>query len=176
MTYRENMQRTSRKNAVFELQQMLHDINRSNGESPKVLPDGIFGPETTKAVKEFQQREGLNVNGKVDFETWDAITRRHKDNEEKRRKPVPFEAFAEELYDELKVGDSCDAVYLLQLLFNKLAQRFLEYESEEISGYFGQPTYRNVISFQGANRFEPTGRVDKRTWNRAARYYNSFKD
>ncbi len=176
MTSRENMQRTSRKNAVFELQQMLHNIDRANGNNPKVLPDGIFGPETTSAVKEFQEREGLDANGRVDFETWDTIVERHREADEKRRKPVPFEVFAEELYDELKVGDNCDAVCLLQLLFNKLAERFLEYEREDISGYFGQPTHRNVVSFQESNHFEPTGRVDKRTWNRAAQYYNSFKD
>ena len=152
MTHRENMQRTSRKNAIFELQQMLHDINRVNGDDPKILPDGIFGPETTSAVKEFQEREGLDINGRVDFETWGAIVERHREAREKIRKPVPFEAFAEELYDELKVGDSGDAVFLLQLLFNKLAKRFEEYEREEVSGYFGPPTSRNVISFQKTNR------------------------
>ncbi len=175
MINRETMQKIGNKNAIFELQQMLYNINRYRDGEPKILPDGIFGSETTRAVKSFQQREGLDESGRVDYETWNAISEKHKEIEELKRKPLSFEIFAEELYNELKMGDSHDAVFMLQILFNKLAERFIEFENAEISGNFDAATHRNVVAFQEANRFEPDGRVDKKVWNRAAMYYNSFK-
>nr|WP_323741866.1 peptidoglycan-binding domain-containing protein [Salinibacillus xinjiangensis] len=35
-----------------------------------VTPDGIFGPVTEKAVKKYQRRHGLKVDGLVGPKTW----------------------------------------------------------------------------------------------------------
>lgn len=37
------------------------------------LPDGEFGPKTDKAVRDFQDGEGLPVTGKIDGATWAAL-------------------------------------------------------------------------------------------------------
>jgi len=38
--------------------------------------DGIFGPRTKAAVREFQQNENLSVDGIVGRQTWTALLRR----------------------------------------------------------------------------------------------------
>ena len=38
-----------------------------------LVPDGIFGPETAAAVRDFQRRNGLLVTGTAGYETWTAI-------------------------------------------------------------------------------------------------------
>ncbi len=43
---------------------------------PNLLPDGLFGTETRAAVAAFQEREGLEVDGRVGWRTWAALTTR----------------------------------------------------------------------------------------------------
>lgn len=41
-----------------------------------VTPNGMFGPQTERAVKRFQRALGLRVNGRVNAETWKPLIRR----------------------------------------------------------------------------------------------------
>ena len=40
---------------ISELQRYLYSISHYNKKIPRILPDGIYGPETTQAVRTFQQ-------------------------------------------------------------------------------------------------------------------------
>ena len=55
---------------VFELQTMLRQMSFISQNIKRINPDGIFGTETTEAVKSFQALKNLPVTGDVDFETW----------------------------------------------------------------------------------------------------------
>lgn len=55
--------------AVSELQQLL------NAKAIKITVDGIFGDETRAAVVQFQQQNGLVVDGIVGPQTWQALRR-----------------------------------------------------------------------------------------------------
>ena len=55
---------------VFELQTMLRRMIFISQNIKRINPDGIFGTETTEAVKSFQALKNLPVTGDVDFETW----------------------------------------------------------------------------------------------------------
>lgn len=65
---------------IRSLQAMLAVLAKADGARSPVLPDGIYGAETTRAVAAFQRRCGLPENGQADNETWnrivDAFTRR----------------------------------------------------------------------------------------------------
>jgi peptidoglycan hydrolase-like protein with peptidoglycan-binding domain len=41
--------------------------------SPPLMTDGIFGPMTTVAVKDYQSAKGLGVDGIVGPKTWHAL-------------------------------------------------------------------------------------------------------
>jgi hypothetical protein len=56
---------------VRALQEGLN--TRSEGNAPPIAVDGVFGPETDKAVREFQKREQLDVDGVVGRQTRPAI-------------------------------------------------------------------------------------------------------
>jgi putative chitinase len=43
------------------------------GADPVLVPDGSYGPLTEAAVEQFQESQGLEVDGKVGPETWAAI-------------------------------------------------------------------------------------------------------
>ena len=58
---------------IRSLQSMLRLLQRHAGKPTTVVPDGIFGPETARAVREFQQQNGLPVTGAADLMTWNAV-------------------------------------------------------------------------------------------------------
>jgi peptidoglycan hydrolase-like protein with peptidoglycan-binding domain len=57
---------------VFRLQFMLNFVKGVDD----LDVDGIFGPRTEAAVREFQQNENLSVDGIVGRQTWTALLRR----------------------------------------------------------------------------------------------------
>lgn len=58
---------------VYLLQQYLSYIASVLEGLPPAEPDGIYGPQTEQAVREFQEYFGIDVTGMVDQYTWNRI-------------------------------------------------------------------------------------------------------
>ncbi len=63
----------SRGDNVTYIQNQLNKIARSQPTIPTLTPDGVFGPQTERAVKTFQNIYGLVADGIVGRLTWDKI-------------------------------------------------------------------------------------------------------
>lgn len=59
---------------VKQMQEQLNRIAQTYTAIPKVTADGIYGPATAEAVREFQRIFGLPVTGVVDYPTWYEIS------------------------------------------------------------------------------------------------------
>lgn len=59
---------------VVTLQNLLNNARGIYVQIPYLTPDGIFGPNTTNAVRIFQREAGLTVDGVVGPATWNALT------------------------------------------------------------------------------------------------------
>ncbi len=59
---------------VRQMQEQLNVIADAYPALPKITADGIYGPATANAVREFQSVFGLPVTGKVDYPTWYKIS------------------------------------------------------------------------------------------------------
>jgi len=59
---------------VRQMQEQLNRIAQAYPALPTVSVDGIFGPATENAVREFQSIFGLPANGIVDYPTWYKIS------------------------------------------------------------------------------------------------------
>ncbi len=59
---------------VRQMQEQLNVIAGAYPALPKIDADGIYGPATADAVKQFQSVFGLPATGKVDYPTWYKIS------------------------------------------------------------------------------------------------------
>lgn len=69
----------SESEVVRLLQEYLNYISQFFVQIPSVSPTGYFGERTEEAVIAFQRLNGINPNGTVAAETWNAITSLYED-------------------------------------------------------------------------------------------------
>lgn len=158
---------------VYEVQRFLRAIQIVSGKTSNLInPDGIYGSETTEAVRNFQKQHELPVTGEVDFATWTEI----------------YEVYliAEEIIDAanavrgyphgtsmLKLGDIFDEIFILQFLLRKYEERSGADQSVEMNGIFDKNTENAVKSVQKLFNLAESGTVDKALWNKLADYHNA---
>jgi peptidoglycan hydrolase-like protein with peptidoglycan-binding domain len=110
--------------------------------------DGIFGPLTETATKEFQQQAGLPVTGVVDEATWAALPTGN---------PMPL----------LSEGSSGPAVHSLQEVLTNGAVGLWATTPKGVDGTYGPNTTASVRAFQTWARLDADGIVGQKTWDAA---------
>ena len=58
---------------VRSLQQMLRTLHEYDDRHLDIIPDGIYGQKTIRAVTAFQRLHGLSATGVADQDTWEAV-------------------------------------------------------------------------------------------------------
>ena len=104
-------------------------------------PDGNFGQGTAMAIREFQSRNDLVVDGYLGPGTRDALNSEHAQ---------PF---------GLVLGDQSETVSQVQKLLNKWGYL----DADLITGYYGDATKRAVVDFQKRNDLSADGSVGAQT-------------
>ncbi len=69
-----NLSVGARGQKVLQMQEQLNRIAQAYPALPVIAEDGIFGPATEAAVRDFQSIFGLPTNGIVDYPTWYKIS------------------------------------------------------------------------------------------------------
>ena len=100
-------------------------------------PDGSYGPDTSTAVKQFQSRNDLIVDGFLGPSTRTALN---------SQEAVP---------NGLSLGDQGESVERVQ----KLLSQYGYLSSSNVTGYFGEVTEKAVKSFQKSNGLADDGSV-----------------
>lgn len=152
-----------RSEHISEIQRYLHDISYFDAGIPRIIPDSIYGEETAQAVRSFQQRYGLLVNGEVNPATWERIVEVYL--RLAGTPALPLEVFPREVGRILDTGDEGFAVLVLQAILLSLTQRFPNLPKVAITGKYSEETATAVTAFQELSGLPPTGFVDRPTWN-----------
>lgn len=139
--------RGAKNQSVIELQQILKDKGYYTSDIT-----GYFGAETEQAVTLYQQKNGLNPNGKVDPETSQALfgedyTAILASLSKQGAKPM------------LSPGDSGNNIVLLQ----KRLQQLEYYDYNTLTGFYGPLTQEDVEKFQQSSGLPATGTADEKT-------------
>lgn len=157
---------SSRGQDVRELQEMLNSLGFDAGEA-----DGIFGADTDRAVKAFQQSVSIDVDGVVGIATWKALYAAQNSGsngmtpEEPNEPEVPEEPEtpAEDYttFPEIYMYKSGVSEYV-----TKLQERLnaLGYDCGEVDGIFGRGTRVQVVAFQEDQGLVADGIVGTATW------------
>lgn len=163
------------RKAVSDLQSFLRAASNPDQSGASLIPDGIYGELTEKAVREFQQRHKIADTGKVDFETWQAIVTAYRDVSSEREKPAAVSPFsAHFLCGCVKLGDKSDTVEMIRLMVCTLKLEYGCFENIEVSDVFDPELEKAIAEFQAIHGIEQTGIIDKITWDHLAKEYNRY--
>ena len=158
---------------VYELQYMLRKIAQITGEIPLVNTDGIYGADTREAVRIFQSQNGLPPTGEVDKDTWDKIFEKYKESVYSVAQAEPIYPFPYPSYTS-REGERSDIITLIQLMLSSLSIIYDDFEDIEITGINDEKTVDALKRFQSYHGLPETGALDKRTWDAAARSFNTY--
>ena len=164
---------TEKQGEIFELQTMLRLIGQTDGTLPLINPDGIFGPETERAVLAFQSNMGLPPTGIVDFGTWNAVTNAYRMARNFTRRGLALFPFPGNGY-EVAHGERSELVYIIQILLSGIEVVYDVFSGTDISGIYDEKTETAVRTFQKFNRLPVTGTVNAATWDRLTDDHNRF--
>lgn len=164
--------------SVLQLQGALNRISRNYPAIPKITPlDGLFGPGTEAAVREFQQIFNLTPDGVVGSATWYqiqaiyvAVTRLAELNSEGQR----YVLSSYNLPSVLSLGSSGSYVSGLQYMLNILSEFIPELPQVSIDGQYGIATRDQVAAYQRYAGLTPSGIVGKSTWDSIVNRFNGI--
>lgn len=156
------------------VQYYLRFISLFDDSLPPIAVDGVFGVETTEAVRAFQQQYGLAPDGIVGEVTWFKLI----DVYDALLRSIPSEALegmAQPFQNRiLRLGSEGQDVVWLQEYLDTIATVYGEIPSLEVDGVFGVRTREAVLAFQRLFGLEQNGYVGGGTWAEIARVYNDI--
>lgn len=155
---------------VRSLQTMLRVIGEDDPLLPSVIPDGIYGRQTTTAVSAFQRRYGLPVTGVADQDTWDTIYEAYAPALIRIDAPQPVEAVLEP-NQTIRRGESHPDLYLTQSILTVLSSQYSTITQPSMNGILDLPTAQSLESFQALHSLPVTGELDRITWHNLALQY-----
>lgn len=158
---------------IRSLQLMLGSLSHGRPGLTRLVPDGIFGEATLEAVMRFQREHGLEVNGRVDLETWEAIAAAYRTALPGLAPPRPVQITRERNF-AIRSGQYCLHLYLIQSMFLALSQILEEVEAAPVNGRHTGASVRNATWLQRRCGLPETGILDQPTWNMLTRAYELF--
>ena len=91
------MNENERTESIKQVQRALRTLSKNGDDIPEVKEDGIFGSETTEAVRAFQRNAGMNQTGVVDYRTWEKIMNETRASIDKITPPLPITPFISDI-------------------------------------------------------------------------------
>ncbi len=155
---------------VRSLQTMLRVLAEDDNSLPSVVPDGIYGQTTMRAVTEFQRREGLPLTGVADQITWDRIADRFEPALIRIGKAEPIEIILDP-NAVFVLGDEGPYIILMQAMLIWLSKDHALISAPEATGIFDRETQDSLSGFQKVTGLPQTGQLDKNTWKHLSRHF-----
>ena len=155
---------------VRSLQTMLRVIAAHYMDLPSVIPDGIYGPQTTKAVSAFQRKFGIPITGIADQPTWDMIVSIYEPALIQVSPAQPIEIILEP-NQVIRRGEQHHSIYLIQAMLTSLSKDYSSIPMPPLTGILDTGTSESLMAFQRINGLDITGDLDKITWKHLVLQY-----
>ena len=154
--------------AVEQVQFWLNMLAQYESALPSLAVDGRYGAATASAVRAFQRRYGLTVDGVVGRETWNAIYNEFRSIQSDNGTPNAYPGTA------LREGASGQNVRLVQFWLKIAHTVYSRLNDLTVDGRFGAATTAAVKRFQTYFGLTSDGVVGRTTWNKLYEVYNDI--
>ncbi len=154
--------------AVEQVQFWLNTLAQYESAIPSLAVDGRYGTSTASAVRAFQRRYGLTVDGVVGRETWNAIYNEFRSIQSDNGTPNAYPGTA------LREGASGQNVRLVQFWLKIARTVYSRLNDLTVDGTFGAATTAAVKQFQTYFGLTSDGVVGRTTWNKLYEVYNDI--
>ena len=154
--------------AVEQVQFWLNTLAQYESALPSLSVDGRYGTATASAVRAFQRRYGLTVDGVVGRETWNAIYNEFRSIQSDNGTPNAYPGTA------LREGASGQNVRLVQFWLKIAHTVYSRLNDLTVDGKFGAATTAAVKRFQTYFGLTSDGVVGRTTWNKLYEVYNDI--
>lgn len=148
---------------IRSLQTMLRVIAEDTPGYVRVIPDGIYGPETMSAVTVFQRRHGLPASGVTNQQTWEAIVAEYDISRINRDSAHPLHIILNP-GQILRKGERHPNLHLVQGMLAALSDTYQSISAPGQTGLLDDATADALASFQMLSGLPMTGHLDKHTW------------
>ena len=155
---------------IRSLQTMLRTIAEWDPNYIALIPDGIYGPETMKAVSHFQRKHGLPITGVTDQSTWEAIVAVFEPARIQQEEAYPLHIILNP-GQVIRKGERNPHLYLVQAMLMYLSELYESIGQPGMTGLLDDATADSLSSFQALNGLPMSGNLDKRTWKHLAAQY-----
>ena len=159
---------------VRRLQLWLREIGRRDTRIPEVFIDGIYGEKTRQAVRKYQETRVLPVTGEIDRVTFDRIFAEYSDFDGMENTLGYAPAFDKFEGGRISEGDVFEDIYLLQLLFRRLAVKDARFFLE-MTGVYDEDTAAAVTLLRSISGNGEGAFVDTALWNSLIRLTESIE-
>lgn len=156
---------------IRELQHYLRTLSLTDDRFPLIAVDGIFGSETTNAVKVFRELNGFSSAGTVDRAVWERLLREYQEALLLVTDSIPLAIFPFPTF-VLNAGDRLPFVYVLQVILNGLTDRLGGYPPLNINGVYDEATVERVVALKRLAEYPPTPALDRLFWEYLVLWYN----
>lgn len=155
---------------IRSLQTMLRVIAEHDPNYVSLIPDGIYGAETVRAVSVFQRSHGLPVTGVTDQTTWEAIVAAYEPALIQQDAAYPLNILLNP-NQVIRKGERHPNLYLAQSILTVLSQVYRSIGLPSLNGLLDEATSDALASFQALSGLPMSGNLDKNTWKHLALQY-----
>ena len=153
---------------VEQMQFWLSTLAQYESSIPSVTVDGVYGSGTAAAVRAFQRRYGLTVDGIVGRTTWTELYDQFRSIQSDNGTPNAYPGTA------LRQGSSGQNVRLVQFWLKIARTVYSSLNNVTVDGIFGSSTTAAVRRFQTYFGLTSDGVVGRTTWNKLYEVYNDI--
>lgn len=148
---------------IRSLQTMLRTIAHADETLLKIVPDGIYGPNTVQAVREFQRQNALPVTGETDNATWNKLVAVYTVQSPSVLPAAPV-TVCWTPNRTLAAGSRNSHLFLIQSMLQALARFYVNAPVLTVTGVHDAPSVAAVKWLQRLAALPQTGEIDQTTW------------
>ena len=154
--------------SVEQVQFWLNTLAQYDSSIPSITVDGVYGTATANAVRAFQRKYGLTVDGVVGQTTWNEIYDEFLSIQSDNGTPNAYPGTA------LREGSTGQNVRLVQFWLKIARTVYTSLADVTVDGKFGSATAAAVRRFQSYFGLTSDGVVGRTTWNKLYEVYNDI--